>query len=295
MGKSEHSLVVAIDGGGTRCRIAACRGKDVLAVETGPANASTDFGKAVRQIAHGLELLAARMGCSVETLSTAPAFVGLAGVSGPDIADRLRAVLPFKHVRIEDDRVAAARGVLGHRDGAIGHCGTGSFYAAQTGGKVRFAGGWGPVLGDEASAQWVGRIALGLALETLDGRLQPSALSERLIADLEGAAGILRFVGSALPSEMGALAPLVTEFAGRGDSIGGEIMRRGAGEIVRALKAIGWQAGQAVCLTGGIGPHYISYLPEDLRAVVIDREGEPIDGAIALARDLAQEIAHACS
>ena len=291
MNKPLHTLVLAIDGGGTRCRVAAARGDDVIAVETGSANVSTDFDQAVRQIAEGLEALAARMGCAVETLSAAPAFVGLAGVTGPDIAGRLRDALPFRHVRIEDDRVAAVRGVLGRRDGAIGHCGTGSFYAVQIGGDVRLAGGWGPVLGDEASAQWVGRLALSLALEALDGRQRPTTLSGRLADRFGGTAGIVRFAGSARPSELGALAPVVTEAAGQGDPIGIEIMRRGAQEIARAVHVLGWQPGQAVCLTGGIGPLYLPYLPEDLRAGAAEPEGQPLDGAIALAQDLAGEIA----
>jgi glucosamine kinase len=291
MNKHLHTLVLAIDGGGTRCRIAASRGDDVIAVETGSANVSTDFDQAVHQIAEGLEALAAGTGCTVEALSAAPAFVGLAGVTGPEIANRLRDALPFRHVRIEDDRVAAVRGVLGRRDGAIGHCGTGSFYAVQIGDNVRLAGGWGPVLGDEASAQWVGRRALSLTLEALDGRQRPTPLSDRLAERFGGTAGIVRFAGSAQPSELGALAPLVTESAGQGDAIGIAIMRMGGGEIARALHVLGWRPGQAVCLTGGIGPHYLSYLPDDLRAGLAEPEGQPLEGAIALAQDLAQEIA----
>lgn len=286
-----HTLVLAIDGGGTRCRLAACAGDVVAAVETGPANVSTDFNQAVRQITEGLEALATRMACPAETLAAAPTFVGLAGVTGPEIVTRLRAALPFRHVRIEDDRVAAVRGVLGRRDGALGHCGTGSFYAAQIDAEMRLAGGWGSILGDEASAQWVGRRALGQTLEALDGRRSPSPLSDLLIADFAGAAGIVRFAVSARPSDLGALAPRVTEYAGRGDAIGIAIMREGADEITRALRALGWQPGQALCLTGGIGPHYLPYLPEDLRAGVAEPEGHPLDGAISLAQDLAQEFA----
>lgn len=290
MKKPNPSLVLAVDGGGTRCRVAALRGKEVISVETGSANVSTDFDQALRQIEQGLRALAARLGCSVDALSWAPAFVGLAGVTGPEIAGRLREALPFRHVRIEDDRVAAVRGVLGRRDGALGHCGTGSFYAVQVGGEVRLAGGWGAVLGDEASAQWVGRLALSLTLEALDGRQGPTPLSERLRAQFRDSAGIVRFAGSATPSELGALAPLVTELADQGDAIGVSILRKGAGEIVRAVHALGWQPGQAMCLTGGIGPLYLPYLSDDLRACFAQPEGQPLDGAIALALDFAKEI-----
>lgn len=292
MNRSTHTLVLAIDGGGTRCRVAARSGGNLVSVETGSANVSTDFAGAVRQIEQGLESLSARMGQTVEVLSAAPAFVGLAGVTGSAIADRLRAALPFRHVRYADDRVAALRGALGQRDGVIGHCGTGSFYAAQIGGETRLSGGWGPVLGDEASAQWVGRAALSLTLEAFDDRLAMSPLAERILSDFGDAAGIVRFAGTARPPEFGALAPLVTGFAAQGDGIAELIMRRGADEIARGVRRLGWCPDHPICLTGGIGPHYIPFLPEELRASVADRKGEPLEGALALAEDLAEEIAN---
>lgn len=291
MNGSHQDLILAIDGGGTRCRIAACAGDRNVSVETGSANVSTDFEGAIHEITHGLDRLAGRLDSTAEALSSAPAFVGLAGVTGPLIAERLREALPFRHVRIADDRPAAVRGVLGKGDGFIGHCGTGSFYAAQIGGDIRLAGGWGPVLGDEASAQWVGRAALRLTLETVDGRLGPTPLSRRLLADFEDSPGIVRFAGKARPSEFGALAPRVTEAAGQGDALGAMILRQGADEIARALRQLGWQAGQPICLTGGIGPHYGPFLSDELRASLADRKGEPLDGAISLAQDFAQEIA----
>lgn len=289
--KSETScLVVAVDGGGTRCRVAASEADARISVETGPANVSSDFDGAVREVVEGLRALAERLERPVEALAASPAFVGLAGVVGPGIAERIRVALPFRDVRIADDRPAALRGALGRRNGVIAHCGTGSFFAAQMDGKMRFSGGWGPVLGDEASAQWVGRAALRLTLESVDGRRAPSPLTEHLLSDHGDAARIVHFAGNAKPPEFGALAPLVTAYAGQGDPAGEDIMRLGAGEIARAVLDLGWQPGQALCLTGGIGPHFALYLPDKLRAQLTDPEGEPLDGAISLARDLAKGV-----
>ncbi len=288
-------MIIAIDGGGTRCRVAASDGDQAVTIETGSANVSTDFESAVDQIEQGLARLAARLGQPVESLSAMPAYVGVAGVTGPAVAERLRSVLPFRHVRISDDRPAAVRGVLGPRDGFIGHCGTGSFFAGQQDGEIVLSGGWGPVLGDEASAQWVGRKALCLTLETVDGRLERSPLSDLLLSEFEDAAGIVRFASTAQPVEFGALAPHVTAFAVRQDAIAGRIMRQGADEIARALRHLGWRPGDTVSLTGGIGPFYAPYLPDDLRASVADRTAEPLDGAISLAREFAREIANECN
>ncbi|WP_299604950.1 BadF/BadG/BcrA/BcrD ATPase family protein [uncultured Tateyamaria sp.] len=291
MSRSDDTLVIAIDGGGTRCRMNAFERGDVVSVETGSANVSTDFDRAVREVVRGLQYLAERMSRPVEELSAAPTFVGLAGVTGTDITDRLRAALPFRLVRIADDRPAAVRGVLGQRDGVIAHCGTGSFYAAQFSGDIKLAGGWGPVLGDEASAQWVGRMALQLTLETVDGRADATALSERILTEFDGASGLVGFAGAALPSEFGKLAPQVTNAAADGDALALKIMSRGGDEVARAIRHLGWQAGVPLCLTGGIGPHYGPYLPENVRTCLSKAEGEPLDGAMSLALDFAREIA----
>lgn len=290
MSRLEDTLVIAIDGGGTRCRMASSEDGNVVSVETGSANVSTDLDGAIQEVKKGLQDLADHMSRPVEVLSDAPTFVGLAGVTGPDIAAQLRAALPFRRIRIADDRPAAVRGVLGQRDGALAHCGTGSFYASQFAGNIKLAGGWGPVLGDEASAQWVGRKALQLALEAVDGRVAASSLSDRLQADFGGSAGLVGFAGAASPPEFGALAPRVTNAAGEGDALAINIMRKGASEIARSVRYLGWHPGVTLCLTGGIGPYYGPYLPDDLRACLTESEGEPLDGAISLALDFAREI-----
>ncbi len=282
--------IIAVDGGGTRCRIATATGDKVDSVESGPANASTDLAGAAAQIGRGIEQLADRLRISERELVTRPAFVGVAGVTGPAIAERLRTALPFPQIRIEDDRPAAVRGALGQRAGVIAHCGTGSFFGGQFGGEMRLAGGWGSVLGDEASAQWVGRTALRLTLETVDGRLSPSRLTRRLFSEFDSSAEIVRFAGAALPSDFGALAPHVTEAARQDDPVGTRIMREGAGEIARSLRQLGWQPGHAICLTGGIGRLYRPYLPDDMLGCITAPEGEPLDGALQLARDFAKEI-----
>lgn len=157
---------------------------------------------------------------------------------------------------------------------------------------MRFAGGWGPVLGDEASAQWIGRTALRMTLESVDGRRAGSSLSERFLSEFDGPAGIVRFAGSARPSELGVLARQVTEFAEKGDDLAEDVMRAGAAEIARSLPHVGWQSGRSICLTGGIGPRFGVYLPQDMRADLTEPQGEPLAGALSLASDFAREIRH---
>ncbi len=69
---------------------------------------------------------------------------------------RLRALA--RRVRVMSDAEAAYRGALGDRAGVVLLAGTGSIALGRdTRGRWARAGGWGPLLGDEGSAFWIGR------------------------------------------------------------------------------------------------------------------------------------------
>ncbi len=290
MNAANKTPVLAIDGGGTRCRVASADSDGVISVETRSANVSTDFDGSVREILDGILRLGEQIGVTRGELEARPAFVGLAGVTGTQMVERLKAALPFQNVRIEDDRAAALRGSLSDDDGFLAHCGTGSFFGVQRDGAQRFVGGWGSVLGDEASAQWIGRRALAAALDTVDGRRERSPLTDDLLSKFEGAEGIVRFAGSVGPSEFGMIAQNVTAAAQRKDPNAADVMQAGAGEISQTLLHLGWQPGDPICLTGGIGPYYAPMLPDEMRRCVVDPKGSPLDGAVSLARELAREV-----
>ena len=65
-----------------------------------------------------------------------------------------------------------------------------------------------------------------------------------------------------------------------------DLMQDGADAISTVLRKIGWHSGLRICLTGGIGPEYASYLPEDVQEALSDPLGTPIEGAISLACDM---------
>lgn len=278
----------AIDGGGTRSRFAFVRGKERLEFESGPANVFSNFEGAVSQVLSGMQVLADRAGCPLEHLQKVPGFVGLAGVVDQAIAERLRAALPLENVLYADDRPAALQGAFGARDGFVAHCGTGSFFAARVEGQVRLAGGWGAALGDAASAQWVGRKALALALDRVDGLIASSSVTTRILDKFGCPSGILRFSSTATPGDYGTLAPIVTEQATAGDDAARAIMREGAAYLSQTLDRLGWQSQHSLCLTGGIAPHFKPYLPQEKQARLTNAEGVPLDGALDLARHYAE-------
>ncbi|MEM6712677.1 MAG: BadF/BadG/BcrA/BcrD ATPase family protein [Pseudomonadota bacterium] len=280
------AAILAIDGGGTRCRIAYEQVGETLRIDIGPANVYTDFDGAISRIQDGLSQLTAELGVDRQTLFELPAYVGLAGLNCGQDSERLRVGLPFETIRIEDDRPAAVRGALGDSDGAIIHCGTGSFYALQHSGHIQLAGGWGPILGDEASANWLGKMALSAALKVQDGRLPPSELATSLLSHLGGVGQLESFALRASPADFGALAPRVTKAASKGERLALSIVQEGARQIAEAATKLGWTPGMTLCLTGGVAPAYRPYLPQTLQQAIRQPLGEPIDGALSLAREL---------
>lgn len=281
--------VLAVDGGGTRSRFALVVGPARFAKELGPANASTDFDGAARCVAEGIAALAKQAGTPVEALYPVPAFVGLAGLFGDKTQQKFSEKLPLTRVHYDDDRRAAVRGALGPGDGFVAHAGTGSFFARQRDGAMTFSGGWGSILGDEASAYWLGRRALAAVLRHVDGRVPCPGLAQEVLGALRDAEGIVAFARGATPEDVAAFAQTVTALARAGDPMGRKLVLDGAASIAQDLDRLGWQTGQAICLTGGLAPQYAPFLPAPKRAALTPPQARPIDGALALAQQIRED------
>lgn len=289
----DSNRVLAVDGGGTRCRFALWDNGHVTIVEKGPTNIITNFDSSVRILLEGLDSLSTRTHIDSDNLTSTPTFLGLSGLISAELCTRLKAVLPLSYCHIADDRMAALKGALDD-DGIVAHCGTGSFFAAQIKGQTKFSGGWGAILGDKASAQWVGRQILAKTLEAVDGYMRMTDICEMLLARYEGSAGIVHFARSAQPHQFGSIAPEVTQFASRGDKTAQYIMEKGAHYLAEHIQFMGWAQGISICLTGGIGPYYKGYLPHALQKDLCAPKGEPLDGAIILAKELKEKLHHGC-
>ncbi|MBV2360054.1 ATPase [Thalassococcus sp. CAU 1522] len=281
-------LLVGIDGGGTLCRAALQWNGGRAEVAVPGANAFSDPDGCIQAINAALGALAEKAAVDVAGLAGAPAYLALAGVTGPEIAERIAARLPLRRAVIEEDRRAALAGALNGADGAVAVCGTGSFVAFQQGGTVRFAGGYGLMLGDEASGAWLGRAAVSAVLAARDGIGPATALTEALQDSVGDSAALLDLGRSATPRDFGALAPRVTQAAGTGDKVALRLMQQGAGYIADCVMALGWRPGLRLCLAGGVGPRFALYLPELLREAVSPPDGTALDGALSLARQMAE-------
>ncbi|HZC06653.1 MAG TPA: BadF/BadG/BcrA/BcrD ATPase family protein [Ktedonobacterales bacterium] len=244
---------LGVDGGGakTRAVVVDANGVQRGSALAGGANAHrVGVDHAIAEILVATAQAAAQSGAR---LPLTAAWLGLAGMDGPDDATRLLPSLaPLAHViHLTND----AELLLSALPGAVGVAlvaGAGSIAVGRNAAGARArVGGWGHMLGDEGSGYDLGRRALIAAVRAADGRGEPSNLLERILAawNLSEAREL---IGRVYYGEHGdqhgatliaSLAPLVMRAAQEGDHVARHIVQRGANELARAAIAASDQLG----------------------------------------------------
>jgi N-acetylglucosamine kinase-like BadF-type ATPase len=107
--------------------------------------------------------------------------VGLAGVKRADLRERMRAELSDLSaggLEVVTDADIALFGATGGKPGLVIIAGTGSNCSGTNArGKRAYAGGWGPIAGDEGSGSWIARRGLQAVARASDGRGPETALT----------------------------------------------------------------------------------------------------------------------
>ncbi|WP_127561256.1 BadF/BadG/BcrA/BcrD ATPase family protein [Nioella ostreopsis] len=284
--QTKSNLVIGVDGGGSNCRLALDAGGRLYEVKCGSANVSTDLEGALTTLRNGLESLAQSAGMALNDLRDARAYVGLAGVVSPAIAATVAEALPFNTVLVEDDRIAAVAGALGSDDGAVIGVGTGSFLGRRVSGRIELIGGWGFILGDEASGAVLGRKLLSRALHVADGLTPVSPLTADILDQMNGPAGIVEFASGAKPVDFARFAPRIVTAAKEGDAVANALLQEGAAYFMSGLDRLGWQAGERLCLIGGLAQAYGAFLPDSVAGSLSAPDDTALAGALSLARRL---------
>lgn len=218
-------LVVGVDGGGSHTRVLlADAAGSVLARVEGP-------GSALRPGAEGaaadiIKALIHDALAKAERTETRPAVcvVGVAGAGQERAAQALWSVLA-KHrvaddVSVQADAVIAMDDAFGDSAGVLLVAGTGSVaYSKAPDGRLERCGGWGPNVGDEGSAHWLGRRALSVVTAAYDGREPETALGGAVLTalELETLDDLIPWAADATPAMLAQLAPVVAQVAGTGD------------------------------------------------------------------------------
>jgi len=277
--------LVAVDGGGTGCRavVADQRGIVLGKGESGPANVMTDLEGSLTHILEAVERAEKQAGLEPDP-SGYKGVLALAGANVGRFGEELQRKLPFADSIVESDATAAVRGALGSHDGAAGIIGTGSVFGAQSHGTIRIIGGWGFLLGDQASGARLGRALLERALLAHDRVIPGSELTRAVLSRFQDdPREIVVFGQRARPADFGTFAPDVFSHAEKGDTVARKIITEAVDWIEASLDAVMPAGCERICLLGGLGRPYTPYLGERFRTLLYPPEGSALDGALALA------------
>jgi glucosamine kinase len=290
-------LFLGVDGGGTRCRARLADGSGHILGEgaAGPANIRLGLEASFTEVLRAARQCLSEAGLGVEAIARIFACLALAGASEARELDTARVSnLPFRRTVITSDAHAACVGAHGGQDGGVIVIGTGSVGWAILGGRQYRVGGWGLSLSDEGSAAWIGREALRTALRAHDGRIARTPLLQRLLDEFASDPyAIVRWADAARPTEFGRFAPLVAEHAAQEDHAAVELMQHAARHIDALAARLMELGAERVALMGGLAPHLESWLMPQTRQYLVQPEGDALDGALRLARAVADVGAEA--
>ena len=281
---------LGIDAGGTssKARIEDFSGNTLGAGIGGPANTMRGHE----------DVLDSLVAASMSTFSDAKLnfnlekeisiCIGIAGYLRTDVIDRIYSnsfFKSFKCLLIVSDAEIANQGAHSGKDGAIICVGTGSIGFAKVNNRTFQIGGRGFPASDLGSGAHIGLKATQHYLQVFDGMLAKSAFSEDISNVLgDSPEDISAWITRLNPTEFAKLAPMVIRHANLKNKVAESILKQGISDITDFLCAIKRLGVHRISLTGGLAQAYHNLLDRELQTLISDPEGDPIDGAISLAR-----------
>ncbi|HEX3893375.1 MAG TPA: BadF/BadG/BcrA/BcrD ATPase family protein [Terracidiphilus sp.] len=232
------SVVLGIDGGGTRTRASIVDGERVLAlVEHG----------SIKRLRVGVEMaddnlrgILAAVFSKAGVQSATAACVGLASSKMPGVSEWVLGVLGefgVRNAEVVGDEVVALDAAFKGGPGILQIAGTGTNCIGRApDGSRESAGGWSSRLGDEGSGYWIGLHAVRRALAAHD-REQHSRILET-VGLMWGTTTIdeLVNVGDGTPGpDFAALAPAISQLAEEGDAVAAGVLAQAAKDLVDSV------------------------------------------------------------
>lgn len=292
---ARNPLLLAVDGGGTRCsaRLTTISGNLLGEATAGPANLRRGVNRSFAMVAEVTNACLRQAALPATDAGRIVACLALAGASEPAFLAAAQAHKhPFRRAVVTTDAHAACIGAHGHADGGIIIAGTGTVGWARVKGRTYRVGGWGLPISDEGSGAWAGCEALRRVLWAHDGRIAWTPMLRALFVKFGGDPhAIVSWTTTASPRDFGALAPLVVEHGGHGDAASIEVLKQCAGHIdalAARLLAVG---ADRLAFLGGFAPSLRPWLAPTSAEHLVEPAGDALAGALTLARAAAQPSA----
>ena len=291
------TLYVAVDGGATRTGMALydAAGRRLAVRHLGPTSLILKVHTTWRDLSSALDALLVEAGFDpASAREGCVAGLGLAGVNNETMRRAFLDAAPtLAGLRVATDAYIAALGAHGGRPGAVVAVGTGSVgYRIYGDGRARMVGGWGFPVDDVGSGAWLGHQAILQSLRVLDGR-DPEAPTDfhRAVLDHLGGSreAIVDWLDAAHSTDYAGLAPIVLAHADAVEPYARRLALAAGAEIDRLAAALDPAREVPLALHGGLAAPLEPYLPEALTSWMRPPRGDPLSGALLLARGEALE------
>lgn len=258
-------LVLGIDGGGSKTLLCvADRQGQIVHARTAGGTNPVDNRAWAAEFA-GLLVSITPLRSRIAQAAIAVGGYGESQSIDREVDARLRVLTADFPTIIGNDVYTAHDAAFAGGPGVLLIAGTGSMAVARgMDGTLSRVGGWGDCFGDEGSAYWLGREALSLITQALDGRAPATGLTAALLADMGVSAdalpGTLFEWIAALQhprSQLAALCRTVEQTAAAGDAAASELLGSAISHLARhvttARHAAGLGPEGAWSLLGGMG------------------------------------------
>jgi glucosamine kinase len=230
------SYFLGIDSGGTKSEfvlgdevreLARVRNGTIQRQRTDAQTAETNLREALRDLttATGINLRDIERCC-----------IGTSGETVPMVADWLRDAFE-RHLGVElilvgDVEIALDAAFHGDR-GVLVLAGTGSNVAGRAvGSAIITAGGWGPILADQGSGNFLGREGLRRGFLAIDQQRSTTLLeSVRTHWNLASLGELIERANSNPAPDFSRLAPVVVDCAAKGDLVAQEVLAQGGSDL----------------------------------------------------------------
>jgi len=229
------SVVLGIDGGGTRTRASIVNGERVLAHAEGGSIKRLRVGAEAAE--ENMRAILNEAFAQAAVTGVRAASCGVASATMPGVSEWITAVFDdfgVERSEVVGDEVIALDAAFQGGPGILQIAGTGSNTIGRApDGSRECAGGWSSRLGDEGSGYWIGLHSVRRALTAYD-REEPTQVLKK-VGEIWGTPTIddLVNLGDGTPGpDFAALAPAMNELAEAGDPVALGVLKQAASDLV---------------------------------------------------------------